>query len=135
MNHTFLIFGALFLLFVLQIIGCKMQITHYKKAVSKIHKLGNVGIGQKRGGIAFGHLVLVACGNDGIIRRVETMEGMTILARFKHKKEILGRTPEGVHIMDMLEDFKSLDKKKQKRFKGYIQALEALEMRLYPEHV
>lgn len=131
MNNPFFIFGVVFLLFCLQFLGCKLQVNHYKKEVSKIHKLGNVGIGQKRGGIGFGYLVLVACGNDGIIRRVETMEGMTILARFKRKKELLGKKPEGQHIMDLLNDFKELDQKKQKRYKGYIQALEALEMRLY----
>ena len=38
-----------FCLFVMQAIGGYFQIKDYRKSVKRVHKLGNVGIGQKRG--------------------------------------------------------------------------------------
>lgn len=129
-----LMFGIIIVLFGIQCAGCMYQIRNYKKAVRRVHKLGNVGIGQKKGGFSFGHLVLIVCDSSGIIKCAEVMEGMSFLAPFKPKESILGRKFAGAHIEDFLEEFRKLEPKKRRRYKGYIQALEALDMRLYPEH-
>lgn len=80
MNHTMLaLFGAAIGLYALQAAGAYYQMRQYKRAVHRLHQLGNVGIGQKRGGFSFGYLVLVVCDNNGIIQTVERMRGITKL--------------------------------------------------------
>ncbi len=127
------IFGVLFVLFLLQSLGTVYQVKQYRQAVRRVHQLGNVGIGQKKGGFSFGHLVLIVCDGEGKIRCTEVMEGATILAHFKSKEELLGKTISGRHIREFWNDFAAMEPKQRKRYKGYIQALEALELRLYPE--
>ncbi len=127
------VFAVLFILFIVQSLGTVYQVKQYRKAVRRVHQFGNVGIGQKKGGFSFGHLVLIVCDKDGIINHTEVMEGATIFARFRVKNQLLGKEISGRHIQDFLNDFVEMDSKKRKRYKGYIQALEALELRLYPE--
>lgn len=124
--------GAL-ALFVMQAAGTYLQVQNYKKAVRRIHRLGNVGVGQQRG--FNGKLVLVACDSDGVITGAETMEGMSIFARFRPKAKEFGRELKGVHIMELLTELRALAPKRRKRSKAWLQALEALEMRLYPPEV
>lgn len=45
-----MIFLIAFALFAMQAIGGYFQIKDYRKAIRRVHKWGNVGIGQKRGG-------------------------------------------------------------------------------------
>lgn len=128
-------FAVLFVLFFVQSLGTVYQIKQYRQAVRRVHQFGNVGIGQKKGGFSFGHLVLVVCDSNGIINHMEVMEGATILARFKKKEQLLGKGITGRHIQDLLNDFVEMNAKQKKRYKGYIQALEALDLRLYPDEM
>lgn len=125
-----LIFGVVLLLYAMQGIGAYLQVKNYKKAVLRLHKQGNVGIGQKKGGFSFGHLVLVVCDNKGVIKTAEHMAGMTIFSKFKPFSKIAGMNFQGATVSDLLEEFHAMDPKRQKKFKGYIQALEALHERL-----
>lgn len=61
------------------------------------------------------------------------MEGMTIAARFRPWTHLEGRPFAGSHINDFLSDFQQYDERKRKFYKGFIQAVEALQKRLYPE--
>ena len=115
------IFGILLLLMVMQLIGMRLQVRAYRNAVSRLHKLGNLGIGSMRGKFGAGHIVIIACDRDGKIVGGEIMEGMTIFSRFRQMSGIAGKT-----IYDLPE-------KKRKKFKGHLQALEALEARLASE--
>ena len=110
-----LIFGIVFVLFTMQSIGGIFQIKNYRRAVERLHKLGNVGIGQKRGGFMQGYLVLVACDSYGVITAAEAMEGATLLAKFKPKKQILGIEFVGTHIDVFMDEFRKMDKKKAKK--------------------
>lgn len=121
------IFGILILLMIIQLIGMRLQVRAYKKTVQRLHKLGNLGIGSMRGRFGPGHLVIIVCDKEGMIVDGEIMEGMTIFSHFKKIPEIAGRT-----IYDLKREYLSLPKKQQKQRKGYIQALEALELRLNP---
>lgn len=129
----FLIFIFVFLLFVMQSIGGYFQVKGYQKAVRRVHKGGNVGIGQKRGRFFSGHIAIISCDSDGIITGGEVLDGLTIAAKFHPITKILGEECIGVSIYDLLEQFRESDKKVQKRNLGYMRALEALEMRLNPE--
>ena len=52
-----LIFLIALSLFTMQAVGGYFQIKDYKKAIRRVHRLGNVGIGQKEGHYR--------CGSDG----------------------------------------------------------------------
>lgn len=119
-----------FFLFVMQAIGGYFQIRDYKKSVKRVHKLDNVGIGQKRGKLLSGYLILIACDNNGIITGVEIMEGFSFFAKFKPTNRFLNRELIGTSIYDFLQITRKFDKKQMKKYRGYINALEALNIRL-----
>ena len=116
--------GVFLVLMIIQAVGTHLQVKKYRKAVSKLHKLGNLGVGAKRGRLGGGNIVIIACKGDGIITGAEEMKGMTIFAGFKEMPEFIGRT-----IYDLKLDY-LVDEKKNK---AYLQAIEALEARLKAE--
>ncbi len=61
------------------------------------------------------------------------MEGLTFLTKFQAQESVMDFRLIGSHIRELLAYARQQDKKKHKRLKGYIQAAEALELRLYPE--
>ena len=125
------IFALALALLVMQSVGTWFQLRDYQKAMRRVRQLGNVGIGQKKG--FFGHLVLIACDKDGYITGAEVMEGMTIAARFRPWTHLESRAFVGSHINDFLSDFERFDERQRRFYQGFLQALEALQQRLYPE--
>lgn len=120
----------LLVLLVLQSIGGYIQIQDYRKAVRRMHKLGNVGLGQKRGRFLNGHVAIIACDNEGIITGAEVMDGIGVWARFHPVDTFLDKKLIGSSIFDFLDLTEEFDKKKFKKYRGYVRALEALEARL-----
>lgn len=117
-------------LMILQSIGGYLQIKDYRKAVRRLHKLGNVGLGQKRGRFLNGHVAIIACDNDGVITGAEVMDGIGVWARFHPVDTFLGKKLVGSNVFDFLEMTKDFDKKTFKKHQGYLRAFEALELRL-----
>ena len=78
-----------------------------------------------RGRFGPGHIVIIACDGDGVIVDGEVMRGMTIFSKFEKIPGIAGKT---IHALK--DEYMALPEKQQKRHKGYIQALEALTLRL-----
>ena len=101
----------------------------YRRAVRRVHKLGNVGIGQKKGRLLSGNIVMIACDQNGVITGGEIMEGLSFLTKFKPISEFLGKKLVGTSIYEYLDEVRNFEKKKRKYYKGYIRALEALDMR------
>ena len=130
-NDLMLIFLIALALFLMQSIGGWFQIRDYKKAVQRMRQLGSVGIGQKRGTFLNGNLVLIACDTNGVITGVEVMQGLTFLAHFKPCDTLLGQRMTGQHIDHFSELFSGFDKKQRKRYKGYVQAIDALQLRFH----
>ena len=118
-------FGILFLLMIMQLVGTHFQIKKYRKTVSKLHKLGNIGVGGKRGRFGPGSIVIIACKNDGTITGGEIMRGITIFSGFNEIEGIVGKT-----IYELKEEYINLPDNQQKFYQGHIQALEILEKRL-----
>ena len=77
-----------------------------------------------------GYIIMIACDHDGIITRCEIMQGLSFLAKFKPLNEFLGKDMKGRSIYEFLDDMKDFDKKQKKKYKGYINAFEALDQRL-----
>jgi DNA-binding transcriptional regulator of glucitol operon len=121
-----IVFGLL----VLQSIGGVLQIQSYRKAVRRMHQLGNVGMGQRRGKFFDGHVAIIACDNDGIVTGAEVLDDAGVWSRFHTVDSFMGQPLIGSSIFDLLKLTEGLDKKVWKRWQGYIRALEALEVRL-----
>lgn len=120
----------LFALLVMQSVGGYLQIQDYRKAVRRMHKLGNVGLGQRRGRFLNGHVAIIACDNEGVITGAEVMDGIGVWARFHPVDTFLDKKLVGSSIYDFLDLTEAFDEKKFKRYRGYVRALEALEARL-----
>ncbi len=120
----------LFALLVMQSVGGYLQIQDYRKAVRRMHKLGNVGLGQRRGRFLNGHVAIIACDNEGIITGAEVMDGIGVWARFHPVDTFLDKKLVGSSIYDFLDLTEEFDEKKFKKYRGYVRALEALEARL-----
>lgn len=125
------IFAVLLLLFGLQSIGGFFQVKDYQRAVHRVNQAGMVGIGQKKGRmLSRGHIAIIACDKDGVITKSEVLDGMTFMARFRPMTKFLGQEIEGRSIYEYLQQIRVMESKKRKQYKGYEQALEALENRL-----
>ena len=125
--QTEMLLGGLFLLFVVQVVGTHLQVKESKRAVREMHKLGNVGIGSRRRKLGPSNIVIIACNSDGEILDGRMMQGMTILSRFRPMEGIAGRTIYSLH-----EEYAALPEKRRAHYKGHMQALDALIMRLGP---
>lgn len=113
--------GVLFVLMIMQVIGTHLQVKQYRKTVSKLHKLGNLGVGASRRKLGGGNIVIIACKGDGTITGGEEMRGLTIFTSFKEIPDIVGK-----NISNLKAEYKSDEKK----YKAHLQAIEALENRL-----
>lgn len=119
----------IFVAFCLQAVGGYMQVKNYRKTVREIHKLGNVGLGQKKGKFFNGNIVMIAADNEGVIVKAVILDGVSFLAKFHPVDEFLGKKLEGESIYTFLEITDQFDKKERKKYLGWIRALEALRMR------
>lgn len=122
----FVVFAA----FLLQALGGYYQVKNYRRTVREIHKLGNVGIGQKKGKFFNGNIVMIAADRDGIIKGVMILDGISFLAKFHSVDELFEKKLVENNIYDFLEITDAFDKKMRKKYMGWIRALEALRMRL-----
>ncbi len=122
----FVIFAA----FLLQAFGGYYQVKNYRKTVREIHKLGNVGIGQKKGKFFNGNIVMIAADGDGIIKGAMILDGISFLSKFHEVDEVFDKKLVGDSIYTFLEITDSFDKKTRKKYLGWVRALEALRMRL-----
>ena len=121
---------VLFCLIAIQSVGGYLQIKDYQKAVRRMHKLGNVGVGQRRGRFLNGHVVIIACDNEGIINGAEVMDGIGVWARFHKVDSFLDKPLVGNTVSSFIGETESFTKAQFNRWRGYVRALEALDARL-----
>ena len=120
---------VILILFILQALGGYHQVKNYRKAVCEIHKLGNVGIGQKKGKFFNGNIVMVASDGEGTIKGAVILDGITFMAKFHPVEEFLGKPLVGNSIYTFLEVTDAFDKKERKQYMGWVRAFEALRSR------
>ena len=113
--------AILFLLMIMQGVGTYLQVKQYRRTVSKLHKLGNLGVGSNRRKLGAGNIVIIACKGDGTITGAEEMRGMTIFTSFKEIPNVVGK-----NISDLKAEYQADEKK----YKAHLQAIAALETRL-----
>lgn len=120
-------------LFTLQGIGGWFQVQDYRKTVRRLHQQGNIGVGQTRS-MFYNNLVILACDSQGMITGLEILDGIFVFSKF-HPVSAIGGVPVlGKSLSELQTMFETYDKKQRKRYKGYIQAAEALSQNLYGSH-
>lgn len=128
------IFAIFMVLFTLQSVGGFFQIKDLQRTLKRLRTKGNIGAGQKRGRFFNGNLVIIACDSEGVITAAESLDGMSFIARFHPVEKVWDIPLVGTHISVFMDVIKEFDKKQRKKHRGYVNAIEALDMRLYPEH-
>ncbi len=81
------------LLWLLQILGTWYQMRHYQHVLSGIageNNKGYVGVGNARGRLGKGVILILVTGEDGLVSRALRMRGRTVFARFKDAPLLVG---------------------------------------------
>lgn len=133
-KQVYYIFALVFILFTFQAVTGYFQIRDMQKALRRMRGKGNIGMGQKKGMFFNGNIIIIVCGSDGVINAAEAMDGGTFLARFHPVDSVWGIPFVGTHLDTFMEVINGFNKKQRKKYRGYVNAIEALDMRLYPEH-
>ncbi len=118
------LFICLLVFMTIQAAGTYLQMRQYKKAVRRLHQKGNIGIGSRRSRFR-NNIVIIACDNEGRIVGGELMEGLTIFTKFRQIPEIIGK-----NVFSLRGEYANLPDKEKKRYRGHLQAVEALCNRL-----
>lgn len=115
---------CLLIFMIIQAIGTYFQVKLYKKAVKRLHKKGNIGIGGRKSRFS-GNIVIIACDSSGQITDGEILAGFTIFNKFKKIPAVMGKS-----IFEIRDEYESLSQKQKKKMQGHIQAVGALCDRL-----
>lgn len=81
-------------LWTLQIAGTAWQMRHYRRVLARISsqwREGTAGVGNARGRIGRGIILIIVVGRDGLVREALAMRGRTVFATFKPFPELVGQ--------------------------------------------
>jgi len=67
-----------------------LQGRNYYKTINALKSKGVIGIGNRKGRIAAGSVIIIVSGKDGIILDCEEMKGRTVFSRFHKITENVG---------------------------------------------
>ncbi|MHC5228980.1 transcriptional regulator GutM [Enterococcus sp. LJL99] len=76
--------------YILQIVFSLKQIRHFNESYSRLRRQGKVAIGKRPGKIRAGTISMFALDEQGTILDALTMQGVTVAAKFKAKKQYVG---------------------------------------------
>lgn len=108
-NMTKLVF-VFFALFIVQGAMTFFQIKNYKKHVSEIRRKGDMLVGQAKGGIKPGCIIMMALDSKGNITESRCMAGRTVFNRFKNIDDFNGK-----NVYESEEWLKSIKNKQIKK--------------------
>lgn len=84
---------ALGVLWVMQIAGTHVQMSHYRSVLGGITREGGrgfVGAGNAKARLGKGVISILVSDEDGTVTRALRMRGMTVFARFEEAPDLLG---------------------------------------------
>ncbi len=84
---------ALGVVWVLQMIGTHVQMSHYRSVLGGITREGGkgyVGAGNAKARLGKGVILIMVCDEDDVVKRALRMRGMTVFARFEEARDLLG---------------------------------------------
>ncbi|MDI3534620.1 MAG: glucitol operon activator protein [Thermosediminibacterales bacterium] len=107
-------------LWLIQVVLTYFQIKHYQKRIIELKRKGRVGIGSLKGKLTPGVIIILAVNPGGAIVDAEIMKGISVFARFKKYKELIGQ-----NINDLTRIQKKLKEKEIKALKMAVENLQA----------
>lgn len=123
------IFLAIFFAISIQALLTFFQIKNYNNEISRLKKMGRVGIGSVKGKLSKGIVVLLCVDNENKILSIAKMEGLSVFARFKEDKEF-----DGAYIYELYnklnsEDYKNfmMNKKKKIFYNALLKAIDTIK--------
>ncbi len=93
MGSWFWVLFAVGVLWLLQIVGTHVQMSHYRSVLGGITREGGkgyVGAGNAKARFGKGVILILVCDEDGVVSRAVRMRGMTVFARFQEAPELVG---------------------------------------------
>ncbi len=84
---------ALGVVWILQMIGTHVQMSHYRSVLGGITREGGkgyVGAGNAKARLGKGVILIMICDEDDVVKRALRMRGMTVFARFEEARDLLG---------------------------------------------
>jgi glucitol operon activator protein len=103
MVHKALAF--IFGLWILQGLMSYGQIVHYRKTLTQLKTKGKVFIGQEKGKLKPGSIVLLVVDGSNKIIDVQEMKGISVFDRFRKKEKYIGKSLE-----ELVEELNQLKK-------------------------
>jgi glucitol operon activator protein len=88
---------AVGVLWLLQMVGTHVQMSHYRSVLGGITREGGkgyVGAGNAKARFGKGVILIMVCDEDGVVKRALRMRGMTVFARFEEAPDLVGMTLE-----------------------------------------
>ena len=82
---------------ILQMIGTHVQMSHYRSVLGGITREGSegfVGAGNAKARFGKGVILILVTDEDGVVKRALRMRGMTVFARFEEAPDLVGLSVE-----------------------------------------
>lgn len=96
--NPFIIIGIVVIgAYILQVIFGIRQLKNFNLTYQRLRHQGRVAIGRRSGRIQAGTIVMFAITDEGIVLDAFCMQGVTVLASFKHLPAYIG---EDLHYLD-----------------------------------
>ena len=95
MDSWFWVLLAVGVLWLLQIAGTHVQMSHYRSVLGGITREGGrgyVGAGNAKARLGKGVILIMVSDEDGVVKRALRMRGMTVFARFEETPDLVGMT-------------------------------------------
>ncbi|MFO7152318.1 MAG: transcriptional regulator GutM [Bacillota bacterium] len=89
-SMTVKLVGILAAVWILQGLLTYFQIKNLREKLRELKKKGRVGLGNSKGRLSPGCIVLIAVDGEGKIAEAYKMSGMSVFARFREFKDIKG---------------------------------------------
>ena len=82
-------------LWISQMVGTHVQMSHYRSVLGGITREGGkgyVGAGNAKARLGKGVILILISDEDGLVKRALRMRGMTVFARFEEAPDLVGMT-------------------------------------------
>lgn len=106
------------IMWIIQVVLTYFQMKHYQKRMVALKRKGRIGVGTTKGRITSGVIIILAVNPRGVIVDAEIMRGVSVFARFKKIKDLIGE--------NIGKQIKTPETFKEKEVKSFEMALESI---------
>lgn len=82
----------IFIMWMLQGVLAYFQIKHFRKVLNKMKKQGRILIGQQKGKLSAGSILILAIDEDENVINAQEMKGITVFDKFRVKDEFINKS-------------------------------------------